>query len=593
MEPRAKPIIRRFITMGDSLSDRGTMYRRKLLGFIPMRWLAGVPPTHRFTNGYTWDDQVSAKFANEFIIKELRSKNPQIKKNDIHIEGLDLEGNNNENNPPSNLTNSDIAEAVIDQDPRVESSAHKAYDLNKDKFVKYYQQNFFRTYNEGGLTAHDYSWWPSKSISRFFSRLILSTLEKKRKELLDYDRWHRPSAIDKKETLIIEWSGANDLITVNAEPSHAEADRAIQDRIANAEKLIKNGYRHFILFNLPDLSLTPRYQDKKRKTDDDRIHASECCDYFNRELEKKTNDLLAEYKRKYPDLTIEVCDVNTKFKDIYNNPEKYKLEKNKLKQPFNDVKKDHQILPNGTIPSEGYMFSDDVHPTADVHAILANEFYDKYQNRYNFEEPKKDAKALCASFLNEYTAKFIKDRLYGFFGMFRRSNLKAFNEYDHWHELCLMSKLPPPDQAPKDTSIITAEGLHQFNKDTNQYVRVIDAAQLKNMKLGSYIQQANNIKNSKSIKHSLTINQLKEINTHVKTKGGHSHLKDIDHNVQLVKILEHALFEGGNRTRKVITDLGWINAAGEINEIIPALKEAKLELEKLRLNQAPRIGKQN
>ncbi len=47
--------ISRFLMMGDSLSDWGSVKRRHLLGFIPMSWIAGLDknsPKGRFTNGY-------------------------------------------------------------------------------------------------------------------------------------------------------------------------------------------------------------------------------------------------------------------------------------------------------------------------------------------------------------------------------------------------------------------------------------------------------------------------------------------------------------------------------------------------------------
>ena len=67
----------------------------------------------------------------------------------------------------------------------------------------------------------------------------------------------------KIKTLVIEWSGANDLITVNLHPNIKTAQRAVNARIENIEKLIEQGYQHFVLINLSDLSLTPRYQNKK------------------------------------------------------------------------------------------------------------------------------------------------------------------------------------------------------------------------------------------------------------------------------------------------------------------------------------------
>ena len=125
-----------------------------------------------------------------------------------------------------------------------------------------------------------------------------------RDQLLNYDKQHHISNEQKAETLIMEWSGANDLVTVNAEPSIAEADRAIAARIDNVKKLIAAGYRNFVLFNLPNLSLTPRYQALSKEAQD---NAKKCTDYFNEQLKKACEQLNEDY----PHCSIDPFDINT------------------------------------------------------------------------------------------------------------------------------------------------------------------------------------------------------------------------------------------------------------------------------------------
>ncbi|VVC75314.1 hypothetical protein AQUSIP_06030 [Aquicella siphonis] len=77
MQRNNKPTISHFVMMGDSLSDRGTMDRRKLFGVIPMSWLSGLAgrsPRGRFTNGFAWSDYISAMLADEFIIQHAEKK---------------------------------------------------------------------------------------------------------------------------------------------------------------------------------------------------------------------------------------------------------------------------------------------------------------------------------------------------------------------------------------------------------------------------------------------------------------------------------------------------------------------------------------
>lgn len=335
-----KPItISHVVIMGDSLSDRGTLDHRYLFDIIPMSIITGLAwqsPYGRFTNGFTWSDCISAMLADEFIIAHISKK--------------------------FDLDSADIADAVLAGDIRLTDFVLNSYNLDNDRFVQFEGRDFVRCYDEGGLSAHDYRWKLSSSVERFFTRLILATLEGKREKLLDYDLKHKILKSQKAESLVIEWSGANDLITVNAEPSIVEVDLAIKARIKNAEVLIKNGYRHFIFFNLPDLSLTPRYQNLTGKNaDNQRANTKMCSLYFNDEFAKACQRL----EKIYPHCSISIFDVNSIFTKAYNNPKKYGFDRDKLRQPFT-TSVDFKIEENGTSPANGYMFWNDVHPSADM-----------------------------------------------------------------------------------------------------------------------------------------------------------------------------------------------------------------------------------
>lgn len=112
-----KTVITDVITEGDSLSDRGTMYRRWLLWFIPMKWLSGLSgrsPLGRFTNAHTWDDHLSAMFANEFTIQE--AKRTGFK------------------NRPY-LDSADVADAVLSHDLRIKKHIHHAVAKDTNQSV--------------------------------------------------------------------------------------------------------------------------------------------------------------------------------------------------------------------------------------------------------------------------------------------------------------------------------------------------------------------------------------------------------------------------------------------------------------------------
>lgn len=89
---------------------------------------------------------------------------------------------------------------------------------------------------------------------------------------------------------------------------------------------------------------------------------------------------------KYPESNLKVFDIASKLSEIYNNPEKYGFDKNKITTPFTKSK-DFKHNPNGTTPSDGYMFWDDVHFTADGQAIIADLLEDEYRPEFDFSAP--------------------------------------------------------------------------------------------------------------------------------------------------------------------------------------------------------------
>ena len=349
--------ISHIVMMGDSLSDRGTANKDYIFGFIPLATshdLANTSPRGRFTNGYVWSDVIGSMFASNFMVKKLKKK--------------------------PHYSSEDIASDIITKDTKIMESLRTSYALDDDLYVTVDGRDFMRCYVEAGLSAYNYAWRLSSSIVRFFERIVLSTLAEKRKLLLTYDEAHKVSTKQKEETLVIEWTGANDLITVNVSPTTLEVDRAVAERILNIETLIKNGYRNFVLLNIPNLSLTPRFQNMPGPAGEgERANAEKCSLYFNEQLKQACERLQA----KYPNCSVDLFDVNAFFTDAYTRPDIYKLDPEKLKKPYK-ASADFKMLPNKTSPAKGYMFWDDIHPSAYIHTLLAQAFYTKYNAQYQF-----------------------------------------------------------------------------------------------------------------------------------------------------------------------------------------------------------------
>jgi phospholipase/lecithinase/hemolysin len=398
------PPIQHIIMMGDSLSDRGTLAKRKLLGLLPFEKLSGLEgksPKGRFTNGYVWSDAFATKLANELIIESLKKRGERA---------------------------TDIADDVITHSPLVERKLNY-YDLDHDQYVEYDKSlDLVRNYDEGGLTAYNYDGKPGP-IRRVIEGKILANLDAKRKKLLEDDEYRAINQDHKNKSLIIEWSGANDLITINdgvyelkegkiSKEVEVEIEHAVQARINNVRELAKNGYRNFVLFNLPDLSLTPRFQTGKGK--DSKEGAQKASEHFNQVLKQESRKLKRELTSKYGDVELDVFDVSSVFSDAYENPNKYGIDEDKLTTPYTKSN-DFEIKKDNTSPAKGYMFYDDVHPTEDVHEVLAQKFYDsKIFKKYQMQAPSED---LIAQFIEAYGARLEKEQHRFFIGWMYKSNL--------------------------------------------------------------------------------------------------------------------------------------------------------------------------
>ena len=350
-------VIQKFLVFGDSLTDRQTMAKSVL---APFSGLEGKSKDGRFTNAYVWF---------EYFLRSLLG----------HAE-------------------------VMGNDKVV--GTKEAPDLA-------------RTYCVGGMTAYNYkkvSAGTELSLLRDEAKIVgitdilietltdpiesvvLASLEDMRNACLSDNQTLGVSAEDKESTLVIEWSGANDLITINQCPTVEAADLAVDARIQHVEALIEQGYKHFALFNLPGLDSTPRFKLGEAALRD---AAQTSIQAFNTKLQEDITLLHTEH----PGCTFQLFDVHTHFQEAYDNPVRY---------GFDEAKKT-AIYTESTIfkaqgmsaPENGYLFWDRVHPMKRVHEILAGFFKTLFERHYTFELKPEDH---IRQFQMRYGERLIADR---------------------------------------------------------------------------------------------------------------------------------------------------------------------------------------
>ncbi|WP_285316623.1 SGNH/GDSL hydrolase family protein [Providencia rettgeri] len=227
--------------------------------------------------------------------------------------------------------------------------------------------------SKGKVTLTNKSEGGSACVPYFKSTLhpqfaILSNIEKQTKHL----------KFDEKSLGII-FLGANDYMTYSKE----NVDVVISSQEKTIKKMIKNGARNILVMGLPDLSQTPAIKTcspkKQRKIQNLSIE-------HNNKLQTLVN-LLKLNKN----ININYFNVNDVMKNITNIVDD--INKNSL-GAYNKEKAftNGYILRDNSKPLEidpHYIFIDDVHPTQEVHNILAMELHNFILKKY---QPLKNQK---------------------------------------------------------------------------------------------------------------------------------------------------------------------------------------------------------
>lgn len=355
-----KKTIRNLLVIGDSQSDRGLFFSGERIGtlFVLLLRTFYRSPKNRFTNGLNWVDHLAANFLNQFTI------------NDLY---------NNES-----LRSDDIEDAIIAKDLRIRNKIGR-FDFDDTKMISYQSEDFLRCYAEGGLTNHNYAYSLfSKAVT---TRKIVPHLSDKIKQIKQDDKDR--SLLQKKETLIIIWSGTNDIGLVNDSFDQFYKDKiylSIKSLEENMDELIQSGYCHFLLFNTPDGTLSPRF---KQFTKEELTSLKQTLDYFNAKLQK----LVMRMRLYYPECTFNIFDINAKFINLFSNTDAYGLDNCKKNTCYVKSPDYKPVTIFGKPqPAPGYFFWDEVHPTTYVHHLIANMVDKNIRSLYDVQPPNYRAK---------------------------------------------------------------------------------------------------------------------------------------------------------------------------------------------------------
>jgi phospholipase/lecithinase/hemolysin len=255
------------IYQGDSLTDKGNFKQsHPLISHAAPTLGINMGAEDRFTNMYNWADFLDAHLASKAVIHNYAKGGNQQDKNRL-------------------------ADFIITH------PAAQEFNVNADASCRFRGVPLTRNLAQGGATAGSTAQWSQKIANRF----ILDNIDAQRQMLFQ----QHDMELDK--ALYIEWSGANDLATINT-PNVTSAAEAVASRMQNMRNIIASGGKIGLLFNLPDLSETPRYRNQEPAI---KSNAKFCTQYYNELLKLEVDKLKAELKVTNPDVRVELFDVNS------------------------------------------------------------------------------------------------------------------------------------------------------------------------------------------------------------------------------------------------------------------------------------------
>ncbi|OAJ33444.1 hypothetical protein [Piscirickettsia salmonis] len=231
------PKISRIAIFGDSLSDSGLMNEEKILDMIPLPGTGlDTSGSGRFANGLAWPGFVGLqlfrgtfkRLGEEFF--DSAEKEVSYEKIRKHFHRQLINGDVNENAKVISfdvcgmqIDNYAVGGATASRYSAVKGAAKKLEKAAKLPFrdpLKFGNRLVSAMKDPGDAIAH-----VQTEIQALGARGVVTNLTAERQVFLK--REQKSGACDQDEVLIVEWTGANDLITVSSKVTMASADRAI------------------------------------------------------------------------------------------------------------------------------------------------------------------------------------------------------------------------------------------------------------------------------------------------------------------------------------------------------------------------------
>lgn len=189
-------------------------------------------------------------------------------------------------------------------------------------------------------------------------------------ELDSYFLAHQDKTDEK--SLYVIWIGANNYLSLPS-PIDESVKTVITGIEQNLKRLADKGAKHILVVNLPDLGLAPAARE---------LEAVAQLTAYTNQHNDALNNSVAELQKIYPDTQFIYFDVNTPFCDMWKNPQNYGFS-NVAETCYDTMINPEEAQPLLKMVSmvkladknpgcDGFLFFDNIHPSAAAHAIMAD-----------------------------------------------------------------------------------------------------------------------------------------------------------------------------------------------------------------------------
>lgn len=169
------------------------------------------------------------------------------------------------------------------------------------------------------------------------------------------------------EAIYVVWGGANDFLGATNLATPGVAEAVIANAITNLTQSISllnaHGARHFLIPNLPDLGLIPLNHGQQAAG----------ATYISMTFNQAYASALAELGQQLRYVDIHTVDVASLLENVAASPGTYQF-LNVTDACVSDPTYACVLSSFNSGSAAGYLFWDDVHPTASAHALLAGQF---------------------------------------------------------------------------------------------------------------------------------------------------------------------------------------------------------------------------